>query len=118
MPRPCAVESHVRCYKQQPSWGCHGLVPWRFTLEAAVATRLSLHGTSPWHLKLLENQLQADLHVARQISLTGYAPEVGVGRVGFRVVELDVVEGVQEFASQLEFQPLEDPDFLQQGDVP
>src|SRR5882724_5267770 len=62
MPRPCAVESHVRCYKirrkvfadatalrrgvsrsllqntSEGFCGCHGLAPWRLTL-AAYKTR-------------------------------------------------------------------------------
>src|SRR5689334_20264571 len=40
MPRACPVEVHARRYthdlKQLP--GCHGLVPWRFTLAATPTT--------------------------------------------------------------------------------
>src|SRR6266566_1224413 len=35
MPRPCAVESHARDYKNKPSQKslrCHGLAPWSLTL--------------------------------------------------------------------------------------
>src|SRR6266404_5791021 len=36
MPRPCAVEVHVRRYKESLAGdcGCHGLAPWRFTFAA------------------------------------------------------------------------------------
>src|SRR6266481_1538094 len=36
MPRPCAVEVHVRSYKERLAGdcGCHGLAPWRFTFAA------------------------------------------------------------------------------------
>src|SRR5438876_5405284 len=36
MPRPCAVEVHVRRYKRRLAGvcGCHGLAPWRFTFAA------------------------------------------------------------------------------------
>ena len=38
MPRPCAVETHARCYKEgaEKFCGCHGLVPWRVTLAAII----------------------------------------------------------------------------------
>src|SRR6266404_3137046 len=36
MPRPCAVEVHVRRYKERlaGNCGCHGLAPWSFTFAA------------------------------------------------------------------------------------
>src|SRR6266404_1382342 len=79
MPRPCAVESHARAYKERHttlqdatnlrrgvsrsrlqgkphnSLRCHGLAPWSFTLDAVGNYRLrsainvSLHGARPWH---------------------------------------------------------------------
>src|SRR6266850_1815870 len=95
MPRPCAVEVHVRCYKNssEKSCGCHGLVPWRFTFAAtktppkrfADATALcrggsrfvrplkalsvKLHGTRPWHLGELR-----DSFVAASVKLHGTRP--------------------------------------------
>src|SRR5207248_1613799 len=39
MPRPCAVEVHVRVYTRKRSFlRCHGLVPWSFTLVSIVVT--------------------------------------------------------------------------------
>jgi hypothetical protein len=39
MPRPCAVEFHARGYNnpsEEVFCGCHGLVPWSFTLAATI----------------------------------------------------------------------------------
>ena len=79
MPRPCAVEAHVRSYKDvrrgftdatalrrggsrsqlqetsRTSLRCHGLAPWSFTLLLLVviawisSKNVSLHGARPWH---------------------------------------------------------------------
>src|SRR6266851_4505915 len=41
MPRPCAVESHARRYKNKPpqkSLRCHGLAPWSLTIAATKTT--------------------------------------------------------------------------------
>jgi len=52
MPRPCAVEVHVRRYKERPAgdYGCHGLAPWRFTFAAKNGSRrdCGCHGLAPW----------------------------------------------------------------------
>ena len=74
MPRACLVEVHVGCYIRNVTsvvdatglprggsrWqlhkecrvccGCHGLAPWRFTLDAncRTATNRTIHGASPW----------------------------------------------------------------------
>jgi nitroreductase len=73
MPRACPVEFHdiryppekiaLGCHGLVPwrftifatrqkkvALGCHGLVPWRFTIAAMVAPNVKLHGPSPWHL--------------------------------------------------------------------
>ena len=50
MPRPCAVESHARCYKNALSLSlslslssrCHGLAPWSLTLAATNAHSLRI----------------------------------------------------------------------------
>jgi len=75
MPRACPVESHAGRYRQHATqiidatglsrgvsrWSlqtarnanhrCHGLVPWRFTIDRYTASNVRLHGTSPWHLE-------------------------------------------------------------------
>src|SRR6266404_5582369 len=41
MPRPCAVESHARGYKNRTAeiMRCHGLAPWSLTLVATTKNR-------------------------------------------------------------------------------
>src|SRR5258705_270082 len=47
MPRPCAGESHARCYKRDsPLTRCHGLVPWSLTLAATKEARPSQDATA------------------------------------------------------------------------
>src|SRR6266404_9585205 len=57
MPRPCAVESHARHYKNNPpqkSLRCHGLAPWSLTLATTKTATdlLRCHGLAPWSLTL------------------------------------------------------------------
>src|ERR1700674_941082 len=41
MPRPCAAVAHVGHYASSTFWsGCHGLVPWWFTLVSTQAALL------------------------------------------------------------------------------
>jgi len=49
MPRPCAVELHVRRYKKRLAGdcGCHGLAPWRFTFAGTRTSRGGLRMPRP-----------------------------------------------------------------------
>ena len=97
MPRPCAVEVHVRRYKirqkgfadatalrrggsrlslqntSEGFCGCHGLAPWGFTFAAAQlvdrASNVKLHGTRPWHLRE-----SCGFSLAASVSLHGTRP--------------------------------------------
>ncbi len=89
MPRPCAVEVHVRSYKEKPtnlsgdatalrrgasrsplqnkpktSWRCHGLAPWSLMLAATNAHSLSK--TAP-PLDVLTNLRASQITVAADI---------------------------------------------------
>src|SRR6266403_1050971 len=47
MPRPCAVESHVRRYKEHRNpERCHGLAPWCLTFTATKAAEPSRDATA------------------------------------------------------------------------
>jgi hypothetical protein len=52
MPRPCAVEVHVRSYVAL-NVKLHGSSPWHLVcgvLKLMLAASVKLHGASPWHL--------------------------------------------------------------------
>jgi len=67
MPRPCAVESHARRYKNKAPQNflrCHGLAPWSLTLAAPKAPTLHscrCHGLAPWSLTLAATKKPAQL---------------------------------------------------------
>ncbi|SRR6266851_445511 len=78
MPRPCAVESHVRHYEE--GWSGFGM-PRPCAVEVHVkllqqpltfgprAANVKLHGASPWHLSRFDGLL-----TAASVSLHGASP--------------------------------------------
>src|SRR6266545_1794156 len=66
----------------------------------------------------LEDQLQSNLDVPRQVVLAGRLSEVRVGRIGVRIRELRVVESIQKFSARLKLYFLGNRDVLDQREVP
>ena len=74
MPRPCAVEGHVRCYT--PGAGlprCHGLAPWRVTFVATLAASVNLPGARPWH-QVSDKRESPQRRLATSVNLPGARP--------------------------------------------
>jgi len=66
----------------------------------------------------LEVQLQAELNVTRQVRAVQRAKCLTVVNVGVHAIEIGVVEGVEEFAPELQPEAFRDVGILDEADVP